>query len=120
VFFSAGLVAFACSNSLILAAIVVPRFLDAMEVLPDSHLGKLIDICKADSVDLFLGVEVVLSLLLPALGGELFSFAECRIDLLLAEEFCPFFAVGGELSFAGFGSRDAIWILLLLTESVIS
>lgn len=102
---SAGLVAY--SSCLILSAIVVPRFLESMEALPDSHLVKFIDICKADSVDLFLGVEVVPSLLLSALGGE-FSFAECRIDRLLAEEDCPFFAVWGELSFAGFESRDPV------------
>jgi hypothetical protein len=103
---SADLVA--SSNWLILSAILVPRFLES------------IDICKADSVDIFWGVEVVPSLLLSALGGEVFSFEDCRIDRLLAEEDCPFFAVGGELSFAGFESRDAIWILLFLTESVIS
>ena len=103
---SADLVAY--SNWLILSAILVPRFLES------------IDICKADSVDVFWGVEVVPSLLLSALGGEVFSFADCHIDRLLAEEDCPFFAVGEELSFAGFESRDAIWILLFLTESVIS
>ena len=78
-----------------------------MEALPDSHHVKLIDICKADSVDVFWGVEVVPSLQLSALGGEVFSFADCRIDFLLAEEDCPFFAIGGELCFVGFESRDA-------------
>lgn len=111
---SAGLLAY--SNWLILSVIVVPRFLEFMEPLPDSHLLKLIDIC--DSVDLSFGVEVFPSMLLSVLGGEVFSFAEFRIDHLLAEEDCPFFAVAGELGFASFESRDTIWILLFLTEPV--
>lgn len=116
--FSAGLVAY--SNWLILSAMVVPRFLEPKESLPVSHIMKLIDICKDDSVDIFFGVEAVRSLLLFVLGGETFSFAKCSSERLLSEEDSPFFTLGGEQTFTGFERRDDIWILLFLTESVIS
>ena len=105
------------SSWLILAAIVVPRFFELEAALPVSHLPKFFDFWNASKMDRFWGTELVACWSLSLLGGELFSFAECRRDRLFADEVGPLLPEEGELNLAGFWSRDGS--RLLFTDSAL-